>query len=321
MIKKGITLRGIEVFEALASRGSVAQAAALTGLSQPAVSQQIGNLEAAMGAALVDHSTRPMKLTAAGESFLRHSGAALAHIRLAQSELTVMDLANLSDLSLGVIDDFDNDLTPRLATLLADSMAGCRFRMVTDGSKGLIQAVQDKSLHIAIAATSGDAKSGLIEIPLARDPFVIVTPAGFEGISADLMAGRSTLPFVKYATDQLIADQITNHLTRSNITLHSQFEIGSHLALMAMVARGIGWAITTPFGYCRAERFHQQLAVHPLPVPGLSRQISLFAGSDWTGPVPQNIADTMRQLLRSHMIAPTVAQLPWLAPSFETLAG
>jgi hypothetical protein len=29
----------------------------------------------------------------------------------------------------------------------------------------------------------------------------------------------------------------------------------------------------------------------------------------------------MRQLLRSHMIAPTVAQLPWLAPSFETLAG
>ena len=77
MIKKGITLRGIEVFEALASRGSVAQAAALTGLSQPAVSQQISNLEAAMGAALIDHSTRPMRLTAAGESFLRHSGAAL----------------------------------------------------------------------------------------------------------------------------------------------------------------------------------------------------------------------------------------------------
>ena len=126
---------------------------------------------------------------------------------------------------------------------------------------------------------------------------------------------------MKYATDQLIADQITNHLTRSNITLPSQFEIGSHLALMAMVARGIGWAITTPFGYCRAQRFHQQLAVYPLPVPGLSRQISLFAGSDWTGPVPQNIADTMRQLLRSHMIAPTVAQLPWLAPSFDTLAG
>ncbi|HBM41673.1 MAG TPA: LysR family transcriptional regulator, partial [Sulfitobacter sp.] len=193
MIKKGITLRGIEVFEALASRGSVAQAAALTGLSQPAVSQQISNLEAAMGTALIDHSTRPMRLTAAGESFLRHSGAALTHIRLAQSELTVMDLANLSDLSLGVIDDFDNDVTPRLATLLADSMAGCRFRMVTDGSKGLIQSVQDKSLHIAIAATSGDAKSGLIEIPLARDPFVIVTPASFDGDSAALMTGRSAL--------------------------------------------------------------------------------------------------------------------------------
>ena len=175
MIKKGVTLRGIEVFEALAGRGSVAHAAAMTGLSQPAVSQQISNLEAAVGAKLIDHSCRPMRLTAAGETFLRHSSLALAHVRQAQSELTVMDLVSLTDLHLGVIDDFDNDLTPRLATILADSMAGCRFRMVTDSSKRLLQAVQDKALHIAIAATDGDAKEGLIEIPLARDPFITVS--------------------------------------------------------------------------------------------------------------------------------------------------
>ena len=38
---KGVTLRGLEVFEALAATGSVAQAAATTGLSQPAVSQHL----------------------------------------------------------------------------------------------------------------------------------------------------------------------------------------------------------------------------------------------------------------------------------------
>jgi DNA-binding transcriptional LysR family regulator len=319
MFKKGVTLRGIEVFEALASSGSVAQAAAATGLSQPAVSQQMTNLETAIGAALIDHGRRPMRLTQAGESFLRHASAALTQLRLAQSELTVMDLANLSDLSLGVIDDFDNDLTPRLATILADSMAGCRFRMITDGSKDLIQAVQDKALHIAIAATSGDAKSGLIELPLARDPFIIVTPHDFAGSPANLLAGDSKLPFLKYEADQMIADQINNHLTRRNIILSSQFEIGSHLALMAMVARGIGWAITTPFGFGRAQRFHDALKAHALPPPAVSRQISLFAGADWTGPVPQNIAATMRQLLQAHMIAPTLAQMPWLSGSFHTL--
>ncbi|EEB86282.1 LysR family transcriptional regulator [Roseobacter sp. GAI101] len=321
MIKKGVTLRGIEVFEALASCGSVAQAADITGLSQPAVSQQISNLETAIGVALLDHGRRPMRLTAAGESFLRRTASALTQLRLAQSELTVMDLANLTDLSLGVIDDFDNDLTPRLATMLADSMAGCRFRMVTDSSKALIQAVQDKTLHIVIAATSGDAKDGLIELPLARDPFIMVTPSGYRGKPGDLLAGTSDLPFLRYESHQLIADQIANHLTRSNITIESQFEIGSHLALMSMVARGIGWAITTPFGFARAERFHTTLQAHPLPSPGVSRQISLFAGADWTGPVPQNIATAMRQMLHSHMIAPLHTQLPWLAGSFHTLEG
>ncbi len=321
MIKKGVTLRGIEVFEALASCGSVAQTAALTGLSQPAVSQQMTNLEAAIGTDLIDHSRRPMRLTPAGESFLRRSHAALTQLRLAQTELTVMDLADLTDLSLGVIDDFDNDLTPRLATILADSMAGCRFRMITDGSKSLIRAVQSKALHIAIAATNGDAKNGLIEIPLARDPFIVVTPADFQGSVAGLLAGQSDLPFLRYESSQLIAGQISNYLTRTNVSLTSQFEIGSHLALMAMVARGIGWAITTPFGFGRAERFHTQLAAHPLPAPGLSRQISVFAGADWPGPVPQNIATAMRQMLQSHTIAPTLAQLPWLSGTFHILDG
>ncbi|SFT00688.1 transcriptional regulator, LysR family [Sulfitobacter marinus] len=321
MFKKGVTLRGIEVFEALASTGSVAQAAAATGLSQPAVSQQMTNLEAAIGAPLMDHSRRPMRLTPQGENFLKHASAALVQLRLAQTELTVMDLANLSDLSLGVIDDFENDLTPRLATILADSMADCRFRMITDGSKDLIQAVQDKTLHMAIAATSGDAKSGLIEIPLARDPFIIVAPRDNAAPPADLLSGQSSLPFIRYDADQMIAEQISNHLARSSITLASQFEIGSHLALMAMVARGIGWAITTPFGYCRAERFHDALQAYTLPAPGASRQISLFAGADWAGSVPQNIAGTMRQLLQTHMIAPTLMQMPWLASSFHTLDG
>ena len=48
MIAKGVTLRGLEVFEALASSGSVAQTAKMTGLSQPAVSQQLSKLEDAL---------------------------------------------------------------------------------------------------------------------------------------------------------------------------------------------------------------------------------------------------------------------------------
>ena len=59
MIAKGVTLRSLEVFEALASCGSVAQTAKITGLSQPAVSQQLSKLEAALTTNLFQHNNVP----------------------------------------------------------------------------------------------------------------------------------------------------------------------------------------------------------------------------------------------------------------------
>lgn len=319
MLKKGVTLRGIEVFEALAQAGSVAHAAVLTGLSQPAVSQQMRNLEQAVGADLIDHSRRPMRLTPAGQLFLRRAGVALSELRQAQSEVTVMDLAHLKELNLGIIDDFDNDLTPRLATILADSLTGCRFRMITAGSHELASAMRTQDLHMAIAAKTTHNMDGVTEYPLARDPFIIVAPLGVADSAQHLLDGAGDLPLLHYAAEQLIAQQIAAHLARAGLTPPARFEIGSHLALMAMVARGIGWTITTPLGYMRAARFHDTLHAMPLPLADAARQITLFAGSDWSDPVPRDIAQTMRRLIQTHMIGPVTAQLPWLTDSFHLM--
>ncbi|WP_299732088.1 LysR family transcriptional regulator [uncultured Tateyamaria sp.] len=320
MLSKGVTLRGLEVFEALAATGSVAQAAVSTGLSQPAVSQQLRNLETALATDLIDHGKRPMKLTPAGYSFLARAEAALSQLRLAQSELTVMDLAHLSALSIGVIDDFENDLTPRLVTILADSLTRCKFTLATAPSHEILQAITDKRLHMAISASDGTMRDGVIEYPLARDPFILVTPRG-TGNRDDLLASLSALPFLRYEREQLISRQIEAHLARQKLDLVDRFEIGSHLALMAMVARGIGWAVTTPLGFMRAGRFHDQVDAYPLPFSPFSRTISLYASADWAGNVPTDVATTMRRLIQTHMIDPALGHLPWLAGELRLLDG
>lgn len=318
---KGVTLRGLEVFEALAQSGSVAQAAQVTGLSQPAVSQQLRNLESALGVELVDHGRRPMTLTPAGQNFLTRTETILSQLRLAQSELTVMDLSHLSTLSVGMIDDFDNDLTPRLVTLLTDSLKGCGFRMITAPSLDLITAVQERRLHIVVTASSGEMLDGVVEYPLVRDPFMLVVPRGQVPQGAQAVDHLSELPFLRYDRDQLISRQIEAHLTRNGMQFAERFEIGSHLALMAMVARRIGWAVTTPLGYMRAERFHDEIDAYPLPFADATRVISLFAGSDWAEQVPRDLAATMRQLLQSHMIGPVLARQPWLNGSFRLIGA
>ena len=312
---KGVTLRGLEVFEALAATGSVAEAAARTGLSAPAVSQQVRNLEAALGTALVDHARRPMQLTPAGRHFLPRAREVLSQLRLAQSEITMMDLSGLTTLALGLIDDFDSDLTPRLATILAESMARCRFRMVSAPSHEITQAVAERRLDLGVAARPGTPPEGLAERPLVRDPFILVTPRGpHEGQAA---LGR--LPFLRYDRTQLIGRTIEAHLRREGADYPERFEIGAHQALMVLVARGAGWAVTTPLGYMRAARLHDRIAAHPLPFAPLSRTISLFAGADWASPVPEDIARTLRDLVETQVVGPARAQLPWLEGELRTL--
>ncbi|MFW8635285.1 LysR family transcriptional regulator [Cribrihabitans pelagius] len=321
MLMKGVTLRGLEVFEALAKTGSVAQAAQLTGLSQPAVSQQLRNLEKALDCALVDHGRRPMVLTPAGRNFLARTGVVLSELRLAQSELTVMDLTHLPELSIGLIDDFDNDLTPRLATILADSLTRCRFKMITASSHDIVRAMEARELHIAVAAASGELHEGLVEYPLVQDPFLLVAPQGFLSAIGDITGQLTALPFLRYARDQLISQQIEAQLARQKLTFENRFEIGSHLALMAMVARRIGWAVTTPLGYMRAARFHDDIEAFPLPFGQLSRTISLFTAADWAGRVPQDVAQAVRRLVHTQMIGPAVQRLPFLAPDFRVIEG
>ncbi|SFR14059.1 LysR family transcriptional regulator [Poseidonocella sedimentorum] len=320
MLMKGVSLRGLEVFEALAESGSVALAAEATGLSQPAVSQQLRNLEAALGIDLINHGRRPMQLTPAGRTFLRRVETVLSQLRLAQNELTVMDLSHLTALNLGVIDDFDNDLTPRLVTLLAENLTRCHFKLITAPSHEITAALVEGQLHIAVSASTGAVVDGVVEYPLARDPFILVAPKGLLR-KEDPVASLSALPFLRHDRAQLIGRQIEAQLARQKIHFPERFEIGPHLSLMTLVARGVGWTITTPMGYMRAARMHQDLAAHPLPFKPFARQISLFASTDWAERVPRDVARTMRNLLLAQVITPAQEALPWLGDELRILEG
>ncbi len=62
----------------------------------------------------------------------------------------------------------------------------------------------------------------------------------------------------------------------------------------------------------RAGRFHDQIEAHPVPFKPFARNISLFAGSDWTDTVPRDVAHTARMLINDMVIEPALQKLPWL---------
>jgi DNA-binding transcriptional LysR family regulator len=88
----GVELRHLAALEAVAHEGSFRGAGARLGYAQPAISQQITALEAAVGTRLVDRrrGRGGVSLTEAGELLLAYASEIGARLRSARAEIAAL---------------------------------------------------------------------------------------------------------------------------------------------------------------------------------------------------------------------------------------
>lgn len=311
-----VTLWGIEVFLAVAEERSISVAAQRLGASASAVSQQISNLETALGAVLLDRSSRPIDLTPAGTLFLSRARAILNEAAEARAELAMADLSRLTRVNLGVIEDFDADVTPRLLAAMAGDLKHTRFLLETGASHRLIGKLEDRALDMVVAADLGATPQPWMEVhPLLEEPFVLAVPKGAGPAETVIRE----MPFVQYTDRHLMGRQISDHLARIGFEYEHRFELDSYHAIMAMVAEGAGWSILTPLGYLRANRFRDRADVMPLPFAPLSRRVQLTARAGVFDAFPGQVAARLRDLLDQIIVTPAVAEMPWLKAQLQVL--
>lgn len=308
-----ITLWGVEVFVATAEEGSISAAARRLGASPSAVSQQLTNLEGAIGATLLQRNTRPVVLTPAGEIFRRRAGTILNEAALARAELAMADMTNLTRFRLGMIEDFEADVTPRLLTRLAGDLKTSQFLLETGASHYLHDLLDARALDVIVAAEMG-AEADWMELhPLLTEGFVVAAPRGLLRPDREALKQLKTLPLVQYTTRHHMGRLIAAHLARQNLTLSHRFELDSYHAILAMVGQGAGWTILTPLALMRARRFADQIDVMPLPFAPLSRTISLTARKGILQDMPARVAGELKPLLKEVVINPAIAAYPFMA--------
>ncbi|GGZ32209.1 transcription regulator LysR family protein [Streptomyces inusitatus] len=93
-----LELRHLRYLLAVAEHGNFTRAAEDLRISQPTLSQQIKQLERAVGVQLLDRTGRSVRLTDAGETYVQYARRALRD--LAAAERAVLDVADLSRGSL-----------------------------------------------------------------------------------------------------------------------------------------------------------------------------------------------------------------------------
>lgn len=312
-----ITLWGIEVFMAAADERSISAAAKRLGASPSAVSQQLTNLEGAVGATLLQRNARPISLTPAGEIMHRRAQTILNEAAQARAELAMANLSLLTRFRLGMIEDLEADVTPQLLTHMAGELKACQFLLETGASHALYDQLDARALDVIVAAELG-AESDWVEVhPLMREGFVVAAPRGVIHRDGDILRQLKRLPMVQYTQRHYMGRLINAHLARQNITLTHRFEIDSYHAILALVGQGTGWTILTPLALMRARRFADQIDVFELPFEPLSRTISLTARKDILQDMPKRVAAALRPILQETIVTPAIARHPFLKDSLK----
>ncbi|MGF1445540.1 MAG: LysR substrate-binding domain-containing protein [Pikeienuella sp.] len=173
---KNLTLKQLRYFDALARHGHFGRAAEASAISQPALSMQIRELEAQLGAALFERGPREVRLTGLGEEVAQRVGEILRAVE------ELGDLARLASaqmagrLRLGIIPTVAPYLLPRLIPRLAQSHAGLDIRVRETVTPKLVAELARGGLDTAIVALPL-SEPGIVELPLFTERFVLVRPA------------------------------------------------------------------------------------------------------------------------------------------------
>lgn len=171
----GLTFKHLRYFEALARHGHFGRAAEACAISQPALSVQVRELEAILGAPLVERGSRRIRLTSLGETLA---------VRARDILRAVDDLGELArsasgplagQLRLGVIPTVAPYLLPSIIKVLARHHPGLDLRPREAVTRTLIADLTAARLDAAVVALPV-SEPGLVETPLFSEEFVLVRP-------------------------------------------------------------------------------------------------------------------------------------------------
>lgn len=236
---RNVTLKQFRYFEQLARHGHFGRAAAASGISQPALSVQIKDLEASLGAMLFERGARHVRLTSFGEEFARRVRAILLSVDELGDVARASRNALMGRLRIGIIPTIAPYLLPSIIGNLSLSHPGLELHVRETVTPKLIQELHDGLLDTAIVALPVSEPS-LAEVALFDETFVLVRPGEDAGKPVPDREALREMRLLLLEEGHCFRDQALS-FCNLNSALPRELLDGSSLStLVQMVSAGIG---------------------------------------------------------------------------------
>ncbi|WP_405107967.1 pca operon transcription factor PcaQ [Phaeobacter sp. BS52] len=170
-----LKLRHLEVFVEVARKMSVTQAAERLGMTQPAVTRALRELEAVCEKPLVEKHGRGIRLSAYGEMFRDYAGRSLALTRDGVDLLRGLDAAEGSKVTIGALPTVSATVVPDALASIWEQGGRSRFSVMSGDNQYLLDLLRRGELDVVVGRLPAPENMvGLDFDPLFRERVTVV---------------------------------------------------------------------------------------------------------------------------------------------------
>lgn len=193
-------LRHLQLIAALADAGSVQRAAATVGMSQPAATQALSDLEELLEAPLFERHNRGVRPTALGDVVVPVARNVLQALRAATETLSALQAGAQAFLRLGCIPAAASGVLARALPALLQARPGLQVELIEENMVHLLPELAAGRLDAVVCRRPQDVPAPWqFELLLRDEPMVVAAPghpmAGPQPVAlADLVHWPWVLP-------------------------------------------------------------------------------------------------------------------------------
>lgn len=288
-----LNLDHLATFRLVISRGSFSGAAEVLGLSQPAVSLQIRQLEQTLKVRLIERTSRGVRPTTAGLTLAEHcmkidavvSGAVEA-VSLHSDEIT-------GTVTVGTGATACIHLLPHLLQQLRQTHPLLKVDVRTGNTSDIVRGVEENRIDIGLVTLPAAGKC-LSVSPLGTDEFVVIMEKDTSEQSAKPLSPDTLLPLplIVFEPGSATRDLIDGWFSDAGHTVSPVMELGSIEAIKRMVRSGTGYSIVPRMSVASHEE-RQGLSLYSV-TPSLHRTLGTVMREDRI--VSRGISEVLNRL-------------------------
>lgn len=264
-----MNLDDLTYFLAIAETGLLHRAATQVGVSQPALTKAVRRLEAELGVALFERSSKGMELTRYGSEFQRHAVTVCAAYEDALNQIAELHSGELAKVRIGSTPAAE-PLVSRAFLSLLKKRPALRLDLTVQLSDVLVQALLEGEIDLAVAPMPVDLSDDLRAIPLSSESTSLVCRKHHPLLQAPKAARPEDVaqfPWILPGPSVSIRKQIEEYFHRCRLTgpqVQVQSNYSSPIGVFFLIAN------TDMIGICSTQHqpFAEQLGLQGLSVSG-----------------------------------------------------